>query len=480
MSLRNHPEIPVVWSRRGMWKQGVSNAILESGEDFFDLIIEPGDLAFEFDHGATRSSNVARLVDPITFLERSELEGRSEARRFLDVGDDETAILVQLGAGNINDTQEELNAVIEGASHFPSPKIFVTRTPITMSDALSGQPIVTVEHYPLARLMPGFDVAVAAAGYNTFHELLLAGVPTIFVPNTATITDDQERRAHWAAARGVAIVPESANPHEIGLSLKNLAIPENRRAVEANLKNLDWLSGAGTVFELIVELVRTFDASVGSTRRERRQRSFAAVEAAVETKAARKRNRAQARQARRNRRTLSGVTRGFAIRHGRRVKRWALRRLGYQRLLAVYTLLPTSLQKRIERSTRLTPGRATDDPSRLRIPPGRMMDRAQESELVSILFVIGSELDNDSVADAVAHLQTSMRNFKPLFLTSSLRASSFRRYGFAWEHDSPFGSRLERVLHWYRPDFVIEVDEMSQISDPDSALQCWLRSRPLP
>lgn len=477
--LRDHPEIPVVWSRRGMWKEGVSNAVVESGEDFFDLVVEPGDLAAEFDRGVTCRSSTAQAVGPITLLERDELDSRDDARRFLGLGDHETAVLVQLGAGNINDTSHEVQAVLDGLADHPTARVFVVRAPITVNATADDSRITSLQYFPLGRLMRGFDMAIAAAGYNTFHELLVAEVPTVFVPNTATITDDQEARARWAATNELAMMPESNSPLDVGLAIKHLSVVENLRRIRSNLHRVSWSSGGETAVDLLVELVDGFDVEGESDRREHRHRSFDSVETSIERRAARRRSRNRARSSGRSRRTFVGTLRGLVVRAARRAKRWALRRLGYQRLLALYTLLPSQLQRRVEQATHTTPGRIEDDPTRLRIPPGNLMPDIDESQLVSILFVLESDVDNDSTAEAVAHLQTAMRNFRPLFLTRSLRAEGFRRYGYAWEHESPKQSRLERVLHWYRPDFVVEVDDLCRVTDHDSALQGWLRSRPL-
>lgn len=480
MCLRDHPEIPVVWSRRGMWKAGVSNAMIESGEDFFDLVIEPGDLASESDSGATKRSTAARPVGPITFLDGDELHSRSVARELLGVVDGETAVLIQLGAGNINDTTDELQAVLEGLTDFTAVRPFVVKGPITASLGSNDAHVTELAHFPLAQLMPGFDLAVAAAGYNTFHELMLAGVPTVLLPNTATITDDQEARARWAATRGLAVLPDSGAATDIELALKHLSVDENRHVLRSDLGRLEWHSGGDAAVRMIDELVDGFDHDDESNRRQRRHRAFEAVEASIERRAARKRSRSRAKNSAPRRRATAGTIRRLSVGLVRRGKRVALRRLGYQRLLAMFTLLPEGARRRVERATGTTPGRVHADPSRLRVPPGRLIDDADESLLASILLVVSPDVDNDSLADAIAHLQTTMRNFRPLFLTTSLQADGFRRFGFAWEQGATRSQQMERVLQWYRPDFVVEVDDVARIADPDSAFQGWLRSRPVP
>ena len=42
-----------------------------------------------------------------------------------------------------------------------------------------------VKLYPVSRYLRAFDLTVSAAGYNSFHEQLGFGVPTVFLPNTA-------------------------------------------------------------------------------------------------------------------------------------------------------------------------------------------------------------------------------------------------------------------------------------------------------
>ncbi len=65
----------------------------------------------------------------------------------------------------------------------------------------------------MSRFYRAFDLAVAAAGYNAFHELIAHGVPTLFVPMPRQI-DDQPARARWAqesgAGRGVAAPDDPA------------------------------------------------------------------------------------------------------------------------------------------------------------------------------------------------------------------------------------------------------------------------------
>ena len=69
------------------------------------------------------------------------------------------------------------------------------------------RPDVHVVHeFPFSRRFRAFDLAVSASGYNSFHELLRFGIPTLFIPNRNTALDDQRARARFAADTGLAHV----------------------------------------------------------------------------------------------------------------------------------------------------------------------------------------------------------------------------------------------------------------------------------
>ena len=57
--------------------------------------------------------------------------------------------------------------------------------------------------FPMSRYFRAFDLAVAAAGYNAFHELIAFGVPTLFVPMARATPTIRRRGPGWAAEQGV-------------------------------------------------------------------------------------------------------------------------------------------------------------------------------------------------------------------------------------------------------------------------------------
>ncbi len=195
-----HPDARWVWSRRGMWRRGKSVEQLAKAS-WFDLVLAPGELAAAYDRGPTAKADGIRL-GPVTLLDGDELEDRDTARRALGLPPDRPLALVALGAGNINDTSHETGAIVAALRQL-GVDICVTRTEIAALDR--GQAGVhVVREFPLSRRFRAFDLAVSASGYNSFHELLRFGIPTLFIPNQDTALDDQQGRARFASDRGLA------------------------------------------------------------------------------------------------------------------------------------------------------------------------------------------------------------------------------------------------------------------------------------
>ena len=233
-----YPEPLWVWSRRGMWRCGKSAEQLAKAA-WFDEVLAPGELAEPYDRGATADAGGVR-VGPVTLLDTDELDDRDAARNALGLPQDRRLALVALGAGNINDTSHETGAIV-AALRALDVEICLTQTDIAQSDrARNGVHIV--REFPLSRRFAAFDLAVSAAGYNSFHELLRFGVPTLFIPNQDTALDDQLGRARFAADRGLAHMLEHVRVDSATPLLCDLL--ERGQAMVANVPSVDRGNGA--------------------------------------------------------------------------------------------------------------------------------------------------------------------------------------------------------------------------------------------
>ncbi|HEX6327232.1 MAG TPA: glycosyltransferase [Jiangellaceae bacterium] len=246
----DHPNVPWVWSRRGMWYKGMNRDQLAKSE-WFDLVIEPGDLASPADRGVTAEAPATR-VRPVTLLDLDDLDERPAARQALGLDHAAPTALVTLGAGNINDASSAIRIAVDALQAL-GLKICVTKPEIAERFGVHDEHVHVVSTYPLSRHYNAFDVAVSAAGYNSFHELLRFGVPTLFLPNLDTALDDQRTRARYAADRGWAHCLDKPEPHTVRKLLEDLI--DNGAAMSAAAQAADPGNGAAAAIEAVAELV---------------------------------------------------------------------------------------------------------------------------------------------------------------------------------------------------------------------------------
>ncbi|GAA0570754.1 antifreeze protein, type I [Paractinoplanes ferrugineus] len=240
-AVRDHPELVWVWVRRAMWQRGVGADWITQGK-VFDHVLEPGEFGDVADGGPTVADRPnAHLVPPITFLDESELLDRETAKKELEL-DDRPAVLLQLGAGNINDISSPIARICAHLSGHGFQLVLAESTIATRPmPRVPGAKVVKI--YPVSRYLRAFDLTVSAAGYNSFHEQIGFAIPTVFLPNTATRLDDQVGRARFAAATGVALTVEDPASGELEQVLDQAVRPEVRAGLAHRCRELTFTGG---------------------------------------------------------------------------------------------------------------------------------------------------------------------------------------------------------------------------------------------
>lgn len=209
-AVKAHGRARSVWSNLTLYKEGMREVPVS--ESNFDLVIQLGELGADF--SVDRAEPPARKVTipPFTLLRDEELLDRDSARVELGLGRDGRYALFSLGPGNLKDVSAIGRGLIDEMQGRGYTVVW-TRTPITLHDVALPEHVIPISVYPLLRVMRAFDVFVGAAGYNTCCEVLQAGVPALFVPNTL-VADDQTRRATTVAQAVPAVVSRCETPEE--------------------------------------------------------------------------------------------------------------------------------------------------------------------------------------------------------------------------------------------------------------------------
>lgn len=178
-----------IWIKRGSAKKS-ENDKRKAYESIFDKIIIPSELSEQKEDDENH-----KKVSPIVYLDKEELLEKDDVKKFFGVSKETRLVYVQLGAGKINDTADVLENTFKILSEYDDIVTVYGNSPLAAPIDIADEKIRVLKDYPNARFFKGFDFAISACGYNSFHELMGACVPTIFIPNMNTKTDDQYLRA---------------------------------------------------------------------------------------------------------------------------------------------------------------------------------------------------------------------------------------------------------------------------------------------
>ena len=269
LARRRLPGTAFVWFRRGLWRPGANRAALRA-EPFFDLVVEPGDLAEEADRGAT-THRPAHRVPPVSLLDVLEPLPRDEAARALGLDPEQRTALVTLGSGALGHDEDAVAAAVTALREDSGPAWQVATTQGALHHGDAGEQHVHVLRgvYPLVAYVRAFDLVVSAAGYNAVHEFVAAGVPTVLVPNPVTATDDQVARARYLDARGLAVACDATEgPGGVVRAVRSLLDPQLRAELAAATERCGF-GGAQAAAELLLSVTPTAPGPAVRARRAR-------------------------------------------------------------------------------------------------------------------------------------------------------------------------------------------------------------------
>lgn len=243
----------LAWVRRGLWGKTVSRFF--DNARWFDLIIEPGELEGQPDDGITaRRRAEVQLVPPIRLLDSDDLLSREEAAASLGLDPKKPAVLVQLGAGYNRDIVSLIEELVAVLQQVPNLQICIAEW-VNGAQSLSYWPGVKyLRGYPLSQYFRAFDFSIAAAGYNTFHEVIGFGLPTVFIPNRHPTMDDQGGRAEHAQALQAAFEMSERDLEDLPQVVALLMDTGARAFLSGNSLRVAGPNGASDAARMLEEL----------------------------------------------------------------------------------------------------------------------------------------------------------------------------------------------------------------------------------
>lgn len=236
------------WIKRSGEKDEEIATKREALEVHFDTVIIPGEFGVE---NPEQLKNKL-FINPILYLDKNELWSKEEVRQYLNIPIEKKAVYIQLGAGNINDIDSDINRIISAIRKNGNAVMILGESLIGNELRIIEDDIIIVKDYPNAKYYNGFDFAVSACGYNSFHESVFLGLPTLFIPNMNTKTDDQYGRALRIQEVGAGLVID--NTLDIDDAINRLFDDEFLCDMRNNLCKIQLENGATEAARIILGL----------------------------------------------------------------------------------------------------------------------------------------------------------------------------------------------------------------------------------
>jgi len=245
-------DITKIWVRRGMIKTN-SKLIPVDSIKCFDVIIKPGDSYIDINDDSMDMGISIVRVNPILLMDRRDMMPLGRLRGRFGIPKEAILCYLQLGAGKINEINSEINLTLTSILNYPETYVVVGESMIGDEIIFEHPRVRVIRDYPNFKYFRDVDFALIAGGYNTYHEIIEAGIPSICYPNHNTGRDDQLGRVKKAKDAGCMIVVEKRNKINIDLSITRIMDPKVRSEMRLKTKNLRKGNGAHDAAKWIYE-----------------------------------------------------------------------------------------------------------------------------------------------------------------------------------------------------------------------------------
>ena len=162
---------------------------------------------------------------------------------------------IQLGAGKINDIDEDLQNCLNSLEDYPRAYAVIGESMLGERKSFENERTRVLRDYPNSKYFEDFDFAIIAGGYNSFHEVVNAQLPSICFPNLNTGMDDQYARAKVASDSGGMIVIKNRTERKISLAISRMMEHDVRAQMREKLASLRIRNGAEEAAKWIISQI---------------------------------------------------------------------------------------------------------------------------------------------------------------------------------------------------------------------------------
>src|SRR5699024_9121062 len=203
--------IPLTWLQRGCWKTEVDKSSFQRHhpETICERLIIPADFGSQERLEFVKSMQVEH-VNPITLVSAGEELDRQSACSALGLSAEKKNFLIQVGAAAINNTSSIRRLASNAAEALGDDwQAVLVRNPLSNERSANNQSFV--QAFPLALYFTAFEACLFQSGNNRVQESVQMGLPSVFITNLKTKTDDQLRRGRGIESKSLGLMAETEN-----------------------------------------------------------------------------------------------------------------------------------------------------------------------------------------------------------------------------------------------------------------------------
>ncbi len=178
-----------------------------------------------------------RFFGPVAMREPHELLERDQARQRLGIPEGKLALYCSAGGGGDEQAEATLTWLCDELASYPRFHLVVAAGPLYRGRSIHAPHVTWLREWGSAAYLPGCDLALTAAGYNTCTELWLAGLPAVFLPQPK-IADQQAERARRAVEAGAGSLLAELTPAALQDALEPYLDPEHRQRASRAARSL--------------------------------------------------------------------------------------------------------------------------------------------------------------------------------------------------------------------------------------------------
>ncbi len=246
--------------------QAATSAVHQTHLPLFDLILVP-DTAQAAPHHPIPPHLEARrrFVGRVHHYRAGETMTEEAVRAYLGVPEDQQLIYISAGGGGDPAAAAQLQTIIEALHEEPTYTLAIGYGPLYAGPKAYGPRKIPLAEQDVWRLYPGFDLAISAAGYNSYEELLSARVPTLFFAQDKGL-DQQAKRIAQGCELGLHGCLSQLDPALIRAQVHAL-LQDDRTAMLEALDKRPVSKGAQVAAHELLKLFSTLGASTLDRRR---------------------------------------------------------------------------------------------------------------------------------------------------------------------------------------------------------------------